>query len=210
MTYNALNIGRAVALSRSLGLNRNPLKWNLDQRQKNLRTRAWWGLLINDWWYVCASHLILGYQKSRKQQAKQSHRASLAHGTSPHIHNSEFDVEVPLLHSLVTDAGTVNLDREVLDSVVAGAYCFIALCQLTEILGDILPLIYNTKRGKNYAPLKSLLRLEATLEDWESSLPDWLNPNSGEFRRELPGVLNLYISYLGIRLCMCRVSQLVG
>jgi hypothetical protein len=41
MTYNAVNIGRVVALSKSL-----------DQRQKDLRVRAWWGVLIHDWWYV--------------------------------------------------------------------------------------------------------------------------------------------------------------
>lgn len=50
MTYNAINIGRAVALSQSLGLNRDPTSWNLDQRQKALRMRTWWGVLIHDWW----------------------------------------------------------------------------------------------------------------------------------------------------------------
>jgi hypothetical protein len=52
MTYNAVNIGRVVALSKSLGLNQDPRKWSLDQRQKDLRVRAWWGVLIHDWWYV--------------------------------------------------------------------------------------------------------------------------------------------------------------
>ena len=52
MTYNAVNIGRNVALSKSLGLNQDPRKWSLDQRQKDLRVRAWWGVLIHDWWYV--------------------------------------------------------------------------------------------------------------------------------------------------------------
>lgn len=51
MTYNSLNIGRSIALSRSLGLNRDPSSWNLNQRQKSLRIRTWWGILIHDWWY---------------------------------------------------------------------------------------------------------------------------------------------------------------
>jgi hypothetical protein len=50
ITYNAVNIGRVVALSQSLGLNRNPLKWDLDFRQKSLRIRTWWGILIHDQW----------------------------------------------------------------------------------------------------------------------------------------------------------------
>jgi hypothetical protein len=50
ITYNAINIGRCVALSLSLGLNRNPSSWGLDQRQKSLRIRTWWGLLIHDTW----------------------------------------------------------------------------------------------------------------------------------------------------------------
>jgi hypothetical protein len=55
MTYNANNIGRAVALSQSLGLNRDPSAWSLDPRQKALRIRTWWGVLIHDWWYVNGS-----------------------------------------------------------------------------------------------------------------------------------------------------------
>lgn len=50
ITYNAVNVGRVVALAQSLGLNRNPLKWDLAARQKNLRIRAWWGIFIHDQW----------------------------------------------------------------------------------------------------------------------------------------------------------------
>jgi hypothetical protein len=50
ITYNAVNVGRVVALTQSLGLNRNPLSWDLDHRQKSLRIRTWWGVLIHDQW----------------------------------------------------------------------------------------------------------------------------------------------------------------
>lgn len=50
ITYNAVNVGSSVALAQSLGLNRNPSNWNLDPRQKNLRIKTWWGLLIHDHW----------------------------------------------------------------------------------------------------------------------------------------------------------------
>lgn len=50
MIYNSIEIGRGVALAQTLGLNRNASKWKLDQRQRNLRMRTWWALLIHDWW----------------------------------------------------------------------------------------------------------------------------------------------------------------
>lgn len=50
ITYNAINVGSAVALAQSLGLNRNPGKWKLDSRQKNIRVKSWWALLIHDVW----------------------------------------------------------------------------------------------------------------------------------------------------------------
>ncbi|KAH8768509.1 fungal-specific transcription factor domain-containing protein [Hyaloscypha finlandica] len=184
MTYNAVNIGRVVALSKSLGLNQDPRKWSLDQRQKDLRVRAWWGVLIHDWW------------------------ASLSHGTSPNIHPTQFDVEIPEIDLIVTGAGKTNSRQQASDPRTAGALCFIALCQLTEILGDILPLIYNTKRGKHHDPRKSLLRSEASLEEWEENLPNWLDPKSLDFQRELPGVLSLQLSALAVKICICRVSLL--
>jgi hypothetical protein len=136
-------------------------------------------------------------------------RASLSHGTSPNIHPTQFDVEIPGLDSIVTGAGKANSRQQASDPGTAGALCFIALCQLTEILGDILPLIYNTKRGKYHDPRKSLLRSEASLEEWEENLPNWLDPKSLDFQRELPGVLSLQLSALAVKICICRVSLLV-
>lgn len=49
--YNSINVGKCVALSKSLGLNRDPTEWGLEKRQKDYRIRAWWGVLIHDWWY---------------------------------------------------------------------------------------------------------------------------------------------------------------
>lgn len=51
--YNAINMGSLVALTKSLGLNRDPQEWDLQQRQKDLRVRTWWGVYIHDQWFVC-------------------------------------------------------------------------------------------------------------------------------------------------------------
>lgn len=50
VTYNALNIGRLVALSHSLGLNRSPRKWSLSNAKKASRIKTWWAVLVHDWW----------------------------------------------------------------------------------------------------------------------------------------------------------------
>ncbi|KAI1613483.1 fungal-specific transcription factor domain-containing protein [Exophiala viscosa] len=181
MTYNAINIGRAVALSQSLGLNRDPTSWSLDQRQKALRIRTWWGVLIHDWW------------------------ASLAHGTPPHVHPRQFDVPIPDVAALII--GGRNVDRP--SSVRRmGAQSFRALCQLTEILGDILPFIYDIKGRAQESQTRSLKRVEAALEDWEANLPDVLNARNPDFQREHPGALNLELSFLAVKMCISRVSLL--
>lgn len=57
---NVVNNGRAVALSYSLGVNRNPTQWNISPHEKNLRIRLWWGVLIHDRWYTCICvHLLI-------------------------------------------------------------------------------------------------------------------------------------------------------
>jgi len=81
VTYNATNIGRAVALAHILGLNRNPSKWNLDQRQKSLRVRAWWALLIHDSWSADPVYLR-GIRSQRRQGKSGARDASSDQGQS--------------------------------------------------------------------------------------------------------------------------------
>jgi hypothetical protein len=47
---NTINNGRAVALARSLGLNRDPTNWKRPDSEKVLRVRLWWAILIHDYW----------------------------------------------------------------------------------------------------------------------------------------------------------------
>ena len=52
MTGNGVRLGSAVALCHSLGLNRNPLPWDIPQEEKHLRMKIWWSILLHDRWYV--------------------------------------------------------------------------------------------------------------------------------------------------------------
>lgn len=50
ITGNVINIGRAVSLANSLGLNKDCSKWQVALDERQLRTRVWWGVLIHDIW----------------------------------------------------------------------------------------------------------------------------------------------------------------
>lgn len=71
---NGVQLGAAVSLAHSLGLNRNPLSWDLPESEKLLRAKIWWSLEIHDKW------------------------SSLAHGTPPHIQSFQHDVPAPKPH----------------------------------------------------------------------------------------------------------------
>ncbi|KAJ5573922.1 transcriptional regulator family: Fungal Specific TF [Penicillium hispanicum] len=76
MIGNGVQLGSAIALCHSLGLNRNPLPWDIPRAEKHLRMKIWWSILIHDRW------------------------SSLAYGTPPHIRRSQYDVPLPTHESL--------------------------------------------------------------------------------------------------------------
>ncbi|KAK6077427.1 fungal specific transcription factor domain-containing protein [Seiridium cupressi] len=180
ITYNAVNVGSAVALAQSLGLNRDSSDWNLDRRQKSLRVRTWWGLLIHDYW------------------------ASLCHGTPSHIHRDQWDVAMPEISTILDDAPFG--DPSVAKARQMGAQSFVALCKLTKILGEVLPIIYSLRREALEHTLKTLRRIETYIDDWQDSLPSWLNPDDVLFGRNQPGALNLRLSFLAVKMCIRRVA----
>ncbi|KAI1407097.1 fungal-specific transcription factor domain-containing protein [Hypoxylon sp. FL1857] len=68
---NGVRLGSAVSLAHSLGLNHDPLSWNIPPSEKMLRMHTWWALLIHDRW------------------------SSLAYGTPPRLQRSFYDVPQP-------------------------------------------------------------------------------------------------------------------
>ncbi|KAI1767145.1 fungal-specific transcription factor domain-containing protein [Hypoxylon sp. FL1150] len=68
---NGVRLGSAVSLAYSLGLNHDPVLWDISWPEKMLRMHAWWTLLIQDRW------------------------SSLARGTPPHIQKPFYDVPNP-------------------------------------------------------------------------------------------------------------------
>ena len=89
---------------------------------------------------------------------------------------------------------------------VEGAQSFMALCRLTEILGNTLPLVYDLKVTNIDARLKSIRDIGVAMDTWEAELPPWLNNAGSSFRREAPGALSLQISFLALKMCFYRIS----
>jgi Fungal specific transcription factor domain len=133
-------------------------------------------------------------------------RASLSHGTPPHIYHSQWDVPVPDPDSLLTRTGREAVSH----TQVQGSYSFVALCQLTAILSNILPLIYTLQTQPLAHAFKALRQHETALDRWEDDLPLWLNADSGSFERKAPGALNLQFCHLVVRMYLCRMGLLVG
>lgn len=49
---NGMLLGSAVSMAHSLGLNNDPLPWEISHLEKCLRMKIWWTLLVHDRWYV--------------------------------------------------------------------------------------------------------------------------------------------------------------
>jgi hypothetical protein len=135
-------------------------------------------------------------------------RASLSHGTPPHIHRSQWDVPLPDSNSLLINSAST--DGFIADARVQGGRSFIALCQLTVVLGGILSLLYTVEDQTREQACRALRRHETALDQWEEGLPPWLCPGSLSFNRKAAGALNLQLCYLVVRMCLWRIGLLVG
>ncbi|KAF2813280.1 uncharacterized protein BDZ99DRAFT_382177 [Mytilinidion resinicola] len=117
--------------------------------------------------------------------------SSISYGFPPHISKSFYDVPIPLVTSLVPAKATLPQRH--------ASACFIHLCYLTELLGDILPLVYALRPNPGELSL-SVDRLKVVLDKLESKLPDRL-PISGR-----PGSSNLWFCFFSMKLLLSRLA----
>lgn len=87
---------------------------------------------------------------------------------------------------------------------------FIALCELTVILGDVLPLMYTLQAQSLEQTLRPLRQHETALDQWEEGLLPWLRPGCASFERTAAGALSLQLCYLVVRIYLWRIGHLVG
>ncbi|KAF2240572.1 C6 transcription factor-like protein [Trematosphaeria pertusa] len=117
--------------------------------------------------------------------------SSIGYGTTPHISKRFYDVPMPTVEALTPPKATVEQKKSVT--------CFVHLCALTELLGEILPFVYEINPDRVALP-RSVSRLKDDLKYLDSQLPEWVPlPNQ-------TGTSNLWFCFLSMRLLLCRVT----
>ncbi|KAJ6171848.1 hypothetical protein N7470_000915 [Penicillium chermesinum] len=125
---------------------------------------------------------------------------SFGHGVPPQIAKSQYDVPLPTVDGLVPQHVRTT-ER------VRAAHCHIALCKLTEILGELLPLVYGLQAKPARESSKKLRQIRTDLDMWEDSLPDWLKSPAAHTRGEqLAGSSSLQLAYLAVKMLVSRVE----
>ncbi|KIW71342.1 hypothetical protein PV04_03523 [Phialophora macrospora] len=176
LVNNATNVARCVALAHIVGLNHDCQTWKIRDLDKRTRCKVWWGLLVQDRWF------------------------NFAQGTPPYISQDQYDVPVPTIELLVPPSRSDSLKH------VRAAEIYIQLCHLTEIVGEVLPMIYHLRGGMPTATDRTT-RHEAQLDAWVADLPTWLKIGDfSESRPQIPGLVNLQLSYLAVRMLLCRIA----
>lgn len=84
---------------------------------------------------------------------------------------------------------------------------FSHLCQLTRVLGELLPIIYSL-RANNSDHWKQIRRAECALDDWLDALPDCLNQTKEPTDRisDFTGASSLWFCYLSLQLVLNRLA----
>ena len=193
ITGNIINVGRTVNLAHSQGLHRDPSKWRVNDAEKALRTRVWWTLLIHDHWYESPT------LETRSDETNFLIRSSLSHGTPPNISSQNYDVALPVTESS-SDIVTSTSSTHAMET-------FPYLCQLTKLLGELLPMIYSLQ-ANNAEHWKQIRRTECALDDWMDDLPDCLNQNarSTDWVSTVRGASGLWFYHLSLKVVLNRLA----
>lgn len=134
-------------------------------------------------------------------QHSDLYRSSFAHGVPATIVKDQHDVPLP-------DVEVLRLSPS--PHQERGVESFFALCTLTEILADILPLVYNLQAQWYRDSPRKLRRIQTQLDDWEENLPEWLRLSSEDCIGPQAGSCSLWLSFLAVKMLMCRIALRVS
>ena len=119
------------------------------------------------------------------------HWGSIAYGAPPYISKGYHDVPRPTVSSLISTKATAQQRY--------ATTCFVHLCVLTELVGDILPLVYQIAPDRGHLS-REVDRFKRELTDLERQLPDWLHlPNRA-------GSCMLWLCFLSVKLILARIT----
>ncbi|KAJ0419997.1 fungal-specific transcription factor domain-containing protein [Aspergillus carlsbadensis] len=124
---------------------------------------------------------------------------SFGHGVPPQISKNQYDVPLPTVDVLVSPSSRTP-ER------IRAAHCHIALCRLTEILGELLPLVYGLQQRSPRETTKKIRQIRTDLDVWEDSLPDWLRSPLDTSDDRIAGICSLQLAFLAVKLLVGRVE----
>ncbi|KAL2812863.1 fungal-specific transcription factor domain-containing protein [Aspergillus granulosus] len=124
---------------------------------------------------------------------------SFGHGVPPQIAKNQYDVPLPTVDILVPPSSR-SPER------IRAAHCHIALCRLTEILGELLPLVYGLQQRSPRETTKKIRQIRTDLDVWEDSLPDWLRSPLDASEDRIAGICSLQLAFLAVKLLVGRVE----
>ncbi|KAL1983398.1 hypothetical protein VTN96DRAFT_10380 [Rasamsonia emersonii] len=124
---------------------------------------------------------------------------SFGHGVPPQIAKNQYDVPLPSVEVLVTQPRATSQH-------IRAAHCHIALCRLTEILGELLPLVYQLQPRSARETSKKLRHIRTDLDTWEDSLPEFLRAPSQSSEASICGTSSLHLAFLAVKMLVCRVE----
>lgn len=128
-----------------------------------------------------------------------SKRGGFGHGVPPQIAKSQYDVPLPSVEVLVSSPQPTSQH-------IRAAHCHIALCRLTEILGELLPLVYLLQLRQTRETSKKLRHIRTDLDMWEDSLPEWLRSPLRSTESPVSGSSSLHLGFLAVKMLVCRVE----
>ncbi|KAL3468387.1 fungal-specific transcription factor domain-containing protein [Aspergillus heterothallicus] len=124
---------------------------------------------------------------------------SFGHGVPPQISKNQYDVPLPTVDVLVPPSSR-SPER------IRAAHCHIALCRLTEILGELLPSVYGLQQRSPRETTKKIRQIRTDLDVWEDSLPDWLKTPLDTSEDRIAGICSLQLAFLAVKLLVGRVE----
>lgn len=125
---------------------------------------------------------------------------NFSYGTPPYITVGHYDVP-HLTLEVLTEPSPGSLKR------IRAAECYIALCQLTVVLGDILPLLYYIRSGNDGMAAQQVSKSEVELRTWLAGLPPHLCVLDYSRRNDIPGLANLQLSFLAVKMLLARIVR---
>jgi hypothetical protein len=128
-------------------------------------------------------------------------RSSFAYGVPCSIVKDQYDVSLPDRATLLKRSSQRN---------GRGTDCFLALCTLTEILADVLPFVFSLNAKSAKESSRNLRRLQTQLDEWEEALPEWIRIDQDQVSDSQDGSCSLQLSFLAVKMLLCRIALRVN